>query len=367
MIEELSESGEYKVFALCANNNIDLIEAQARKFKPEYCVLYEESRARNLKVKLNDTGTKVLSGIDGINFIASHERAGYVINALMGQIGLTPTLNALRAGKTLGIANKETLVAAGEAVMRAARENNARIVPVDSEHCAILQCIQGERPHEIDKLILTASGGPFYRKSRADLERVTVAGALNHPTYPHMGKKITVDSATLMNKGLELIEAHWLFGVAPDNIDIVIHRESIVHSLVQFADKSVKAQLSLPDMKMCIRYALTYKNKREKCGAEELDLTRIKNLSFAKPDGETFILPEIARFAIKEGGTLPAVMNAANEAAVDLFLRGRITFLDIFSVVEKAVVQHTNTKNPSLDYIIKCIEETNNKIKRHFI
>lgn len=370
VIEAMAEmrgfDGDYKVFALCANNNIDLIEAQARKFKPEFCVLYEDKLARDLEVRLKDTGVRVLSGIDGINYIAAHERADYVLNALMGQIGLLPTLNALRAGKTLGIANKETLVAAGEIVMRAARENNAQIVPVDSEHCAILQCIQGENLSEVEKLRLTASGGPFYGKARQDLERVTVADALKHPTYPHMGRKITVDSATLMNKGLELIEAYWLFGTMPDNIEILIHRESIIHSFVQFTDKSVKAQLSLPDMRMCIRYALTY-NKREKCKAAELDLTQVKNLSFAKPDDETFIFPELARFAIKEGGTLPAVMNAANEAAVGLFLQEKIRFLDIFDLVEKAVGQHINKKNPSLEYILYCIEETNNGITRHFI
>jgi len=372
-INETEQTEEYKVFALCANNNIDLIEEQARRFAPRYCVLYEERPARDLAVRLSDTPVKVLSGIDGINFIASHDDADYIINALMGQIGLIPTLDALRCGKTVGLANKETLVAAGEIVMRTARENNAQIVPIDSEHCAILQCLQGERASDVEKLTLTATGGPFFGKSRADLENVTVSDALKHPTW-RMGKKITIDSATLMNKGLELIEAYWLFGIAPENIDnieIVIHRESIVHSLVQFTDKSVKAQLSLPDMRMCIRYALSYNNKgaggRMKCKADELDLTRIKTLSFAEPDYETFVLPQLARFAIKESGTLPARMNAANEIAVDLFLRESIRFLDIFDLVEKAVMRHKNIKNPTLGCIINCIEETNNEFKRHFI
>jgi 1-deoxy-D-xylulose-5-phosphate reductoisomerase len=315
---------------------------------------------------------KVLSGIDGINFIAAHENTNYVINALMGQIGLLPTLNALRAGKSVGLANKETLVAAGEIVMQAARENHARILPVDSEHCAVFQCIQGENLNEVEKIILTASGGPFYGKSREDLERVTVADALKHPTWS-MGKKITVDSATMMNKGLELIEACWLFAVAPENIEIIIHKESIIHSLVQFIDKSVKAQLSVPNMKMCIQYALTFsvsmhnKNKRSKCKAEELNLAQIGSLNFAEPDDKTFIFPELCRFAIKESGTLPAVMNAANEAAVDLFLKEKIKFTDIFNIVEQAVFQHGNTKNPGVNDILDCIEETNNKIKRHFI
>jgi len=368
VIQELQEFGDYKVFALCANNNIDLIENQARRFKPEFCVLYAENQARDLEIKLKDTSVKVLSGIDGINFIAAHERADYIINALMGQIGLLPMLNALRAGKNIGLANKETLVAAGDIVMRTARENNASILPIDSEHCAIWQCIQGENLNEVEKLILTASGGPFYGKSREDLKRVTVADALKHPTWS-MGKKISVDSATMMNKGLELIEARWLFNIAPDNINILIHRESIVHSLVQFIDKSVKAQMSLPNMKMCIQYAITFynKNKREKCKAEELDLLRVKNLSFAEPDDKTFIFPELARFAIKESGTLPAVMNAANEAAVDLFLREKIKFSDIFDLVEQAVNRHKNIKKPDIDDIINCSEETINRIKRHFI
>jgi len=366
VIQELG--GDYKVFALCANNNIDLIENQARKFRPEFCVLYAEEQARDLKTRLKDTSVKVLSGIDGINLIAAHERADYVINALMGQIGLTPTLNALRAGKNIGLANKETLVAAGEIVMQTARENNARILPIDSEHCAIWQCIQGENLSEVEKLILTASGGPFYGKSREDLKYVTVEDALKHPTWS-MGKKITVDSATMMNKGLELIEARWLFNITPDNIDIWIHRESIIHSLVQFIDKSVKAQLSLPNMKMCIQYAITHynKNKREISGAQELDLTQIKNLSFAKPDDKTFVFPELARFAIKESGTLPAVMNAANEAAVDLFLQEKISFLDIFDLVRQAVDRHKNIKKPDINDIINCAEETISEIKRHFI
>lgn len=353
---------------MCANNNVGLIEEQARKFKPEFCVIYGENQANDLKIRLKDTSVKVLSGIDGINLIASHDKTDYVINALMGQIGLIPTLNAIRAKKPIGLANKETLVAAGEIVMQTARENNVRILPIDSEHCAIFQCIQGENLNEVEKLILTASGGPFYGKSREDLERVTIQDALKHPTWS-MGKKITVDSATMMNKGLELIEACWLFNIAPENIDILIHRESIVHSLAQFIDKSVKAQLSLPNIKICIQYAITFynKNKREKSKAEELDLSKIKNLSFAEPDAQTFIFPELARFAVNEGGTLPAVLNAANEAAVALFLQQKIKFLDIFNLVEQAVLQHKNIKNPNIDDIIKCAEETNNRIKRHYI
>ena len=350
---------------MCANNNIDLLENQIRKFKPEFCVVYNENNADNLKIKLKDTKTKVLSGMDGINFISSHERTDYVINALMGEIGLEPTLTAIKSKKNIGLANKETLVAAGDIVMSEAKKYGVNILPIDSEHCAIFQCLRGEENNEIDKIILTASGGPFYGKNKNELKKVTVDDALNHPTWK-MGKKITVDSATMMNKGLELIEACHLFDVSsPDDIEIIIHRESIIHSLVQFKDKSVKAQMGLPDMKMCIQYALTCNNngKREKSMCKELDLTEIKNLSFAKPDNKTFIFPELARFAIKEGGTLPAVMNAANEIAVELFLKEKISFLRIFDLVQNAALKHKNIKNPDITDIIAASED----IKRHFI
>jgi len=320
-------------------------------------VVYDKERADDLKIKLRDTHIKVLNGMDGINFISSHEKTNYIINALMGQIGLEPTLTALKAKKIVGLANKESLVAAGGIVMQTAREFGS-IIPIDSEHCAIYQCLRGEKANKIDKIILTASGGPFYGKNTEDLKKVTVADALRHPTWK-MGKKITVDSATMMNKGLELIEACHLFHVPPGDIEIIIHRESIIHSFVQFKDKSVKAQMSLPDMKMCIQYALTCGNngKREKSLCKELDLTEIKNLSFQKPDNETFIFPELARYAIKESGTLPAVMNAANEVAVDLFLKEKISFLRIFDLVQNAVLKHKNIKNPGINDIIAAAEE----------
>jgi 1-deoxy-D-xylulose-5-phosphate reductoisomerase len=365
VISELcGNGGDYKVFALCANNNIDLLENQARKFKPDFCVLYDENKADDLKIKLKDTRTKVLSGMEGINFIASHQNADYIINALMGQIGLEPTLNAVKSKKNIGLANKETLVAAGEIVMAEAKANGVDIFPIDSEHCAIYQCLRGEENNKTDKLILTASGGPFYGKNKKELEKVTLADALRHPTWS-MGKKITVDSATMMNKSLELIEARHLFDITPDKIEIIIHRESIIHSFVQFEDKSVKAQLSLPDMKMCVQYAITCKNngRREKSSCKELDLTAIKNLSFMKPDNETFPFPELARFVIKQGGTLPAVMNAANEIAVGLFLKEKISFARIFEIVENAVRKHENIKNPRIRDITEAIAETEGIIK----
>jgi 1-deoxy-D-xylulose-5-phosphate reductoisomerase len=281
-----------------------------------------------------------------------------VINALMGQIGLEPTLTAIKAKKNIGLANKEPLVAAGEIVMAEAKKRGVNILPIDSEHNAIYQCLAGERKNEIDKLILTASGGPFYGKNKNQLKDVTPKEALRHPTWK-MKAKITVDSATMMNKGLELVEARHLFDVSPDDIEIWIHKESIIHSLVQFKDKSMKSQMGLPDIKMCIQYALTCGNggKRELGLCKELDLTKIKSLSFAKPDNDTFAFPELARHAIKKGGTLPAVMNAANEAAVDLFLKGKIGFLDIFDLVQKSVEKHKIIKNPDISEIMEAANE----------
>ena len=357
-------NGNYKIFALCANNNINLLENQVRKFTPKFCVVYEEKNANDLKIKIRDTNTKILTGMDGINFISSHDKTDYVLNALMGQIGLEPTLIAIKSKKNIGLANKETLVAAGDIVMAEAKKYGVNILPIDSEHCAIYQCLRGEENNKPEKLILTASGGPFYGKNKDELKNVTVKDALRHPTWK-MGKKITVDSATMMNKGLELIEARYLFNVAPDDIEIIIHRESIIHSLAQFKDKSIKAQMSLPDMKMCVQYALTCGNSgiREQSRCKELDLTEIKNLSFRKPDDETFIFPELARYTIKKGGTMPAVMNAANEIAVELFLKEKISFPDIFDLVQNEVRNHKNIKNPGVTDIIEAADE----IKRRFI
>ena len=355
--------GGYNVFALCANENTALLEAQIRKYRPEFCAVYDSGRAEGLKIKIRDTQTKVLSGMDGINFIASHDKTDCVVNSLMGQIGLEPTLAAIKAKKNIALANKEALVAAGDTVMREAKQNNVAVLPMDSEHCAIFQCLAGEQRNGIDKLILTASGGPFYGKTKEELKKVTLGDALCHPTWK-MGKKITVDSATMMNKGLELIEACHLFGVRPDDIEIIIHRESIIHSMVSFKDKSVKAQMSVPDMKLCVHYALTYLNggKREKSACEALDLTKIKTLHFDAPDNETFGFPELARHAIKEGGTLPAVLNAANEAAVGLFLAEKISFLDIFGLVENAVQTYKNIKDPTISDIIQESKEVSEKI-----
>ena len=364
VIEELCQNGgDFAVFALGAKNNIEVLEAQARKFGPEFCAVYEKEAATKLKARLADTGIKVLDGIEGLNFIASHPKPEYVVNALIGQVGLEPTLAAINVKKNIGLANKETLVVAGEIVMREAASCGAGIIPIDGEHCAIAQCLVGEDKGRIEKLILTASGGPFFKKTKAELKKVTLEEALRHPTWK-MGKKITVDCATLMNKGLEIIEACHLFSVSPDDIEIIIHRESVVHSLVQFIDKSQKAQLSVPDMKMCIQYALTCQNggKRERSACKALNLTELKSLSFESPDDETFIFPNLARFAMKEGGALPAAMNAANEAAVELFLKGKIGFADIFELVENTTLKFKNIKNPVLSDIIDTMNEVKNEV-----
>ena len=347
----------YKLFAMCGNSNTQLLEAQVRKYKPVYCVVYDEARANDFKIAVKDTTTKILCGIEGMKFISSHDDTNLVINSVIGQIGLEPTLAAIRAKKRVALANKETLVVGGEIVMREACENGVDILPIDSEHCAIRQCIKDEKHKNIERLILTASGGSLYGKSREELKAVTRDDALNHPTWK-MGEKITIDSATMMNKGLELIEAHHLFDIAPDKIDVVIHRQSIIHSLVEFIDKYVIAQLSLPDMRMCIQYAITGCERRETSeDIQRLDLIKAGNLTFQAPDNENFPLLELSRHVIKEGGTLPAAMNKANEIAVDLFLKGKLNFLGINDYVQEAVAKHKNIKNPAIDELILFMRE----------
>ena len=354
---DVIENLGYDLFALCANSNTELLEMQVRKYKPAYCALYDERKANDFKIAVKDTNTKVLGGIEGIKFISSHDEASLVINAVMGQIGLEPTLEAIKAKKRIALANKETLVAGGEIVMKEARANNIDILPIDSEHCAIRQCIKNEKPEKIEKITLTASGGAFYGKKRGELTNVTAQDALKHPTWK-MGEKITIDSATMMNKGLELIEAHHLFNIAPDKIDVVIHRQSIIHSLVEFIDKSSIAQLSVPDIRICIQYAITGFNRQESLAdIPRLDLIKAGSLTFQEPDNENFPLLELCRYVIKEGGTLPAAMNKANETAVDLFLKGKLSFLGINDYVQEAVAKHKNKKNPDIDDLLLFLHE----------
>lgn len=330
---------DFSVRALTSNSNIDLLENQIREFKPEIAAVCDEKAARELKIKVADTSTVVLSGQDGV-CEAANINVDKVLNSIVGIAGLKPTLAAIDAGNDIALANKETLVAGGELVKKKAAENNVSIYPVDSEHSAIFQSLQGSPGKKsVKRLILTASGGPFFGKTRDDLKDVTVEQALKHPNWS-MGAKITIDSATMMNKGLELIEAAWLFDMPADKIDILVHRQSIVHSMVEFVDNSVIAQLGVPDMRVPIQYALTYPDRYESPAAQ-LRLEDWKNLTFEEPDYNTFTCIGLCKQAITKGGNYPAAANAANEAANELFRQGKIGFLDIADMVSY-VLENTN-------------------------
>ncbi len=325
-----------KVSALTAATDVDTIEAQIREFKPELAVMYDENAAKDLRSRIADTATKVKSGMEGLMEAAVIENADTVLNSVVGMVGLKPTLAAINAGKNIALANKETLVTGGKLVMDAVAKNNVNMYPVDSEHSAIFQCLQGMNDkRELKKIILTASGGPFFGKTSEELRNVTVEQALNHPNWS-MGRKITIDSATMMNKGLEVIEAKWLFDVDVDNIEVVVHRESIIHSMVEFADNSVIAQLGAADMRIPIQYAITYPC-RLPSPVRELSLTDIGSLTFAKPDLDTFVCLSQCIRAIKQGELAPVAANGANEAAVELFLSRKIGFLQIGELVRGAV------------------------------
>ena len=324
------------ICALTAYSNIDILEQQVREFKPSLAVVFSQEKAEEFRTKIADTDTQVLCGMDGLVEASVISSADMVLNSLVGMVGLTPTLSALNAGKDVALANKETLVAGGSLVMDAVKKNNVNMYPVDSEHSAIFQCLQGMNDKkELKKLILTASGGPFFGKTKDDLRNVTVKEALNHPNWS-MGEKITIDSATMMNKGLEIIEASWLFDMPEDKIDVVVHRESIIHSMIQFVDNSVIAQLGLPDMRIPIQYAITYPNRFES-PVNELDLAEIASLSFSKPDYSTFKCLISCKEAIRMGGTAPAIANGANEVANKLFREGKIKFLEIGDLVSDAL------------------------------
>ncbi len=325
------------VAALTANRNTDLLEQQIREFHPAKAALLDETAAADLKIRIADTDTRVLSGISGVCECAADTEADTVCNAIVGIAGLVPTLDAIHADKKIALANKESLVAGGQLVMDAVQQRGVPLLPVDSEHSAIWQCLQAapKQGRALKKILLTASGGPFFGKTRAELEQVTVQQALQHPNWS-MGAKITIDSATLMNKGLEIIEACWLFDVPEDKIEVLVHRESILHSAIQFEDNAVIGQLGVPDMAIPIQYALTYP-ERLPSPAAELDLTELSTLHFAKPDMETFDCLAICREAIRRGGLYPAAANSANEQANSLFRAGRISFLEIGELVAEAM------------------------------
>lgn len=323
--------GGYAVTGIAAGKSVKRLEEQIRRFRPAYCAVADKNAAADLKVRVADTDTVILAGENAAEELASLTDADTVLNAVTGFAGLRPTVAAIRAGKDVALANKETMVAFGEQVTGLAAEKGVKILPVDSEHCAIIQCLRGNRKEDVRRLIITASGGPFYGKTKEELSRVTAENALAHPTWS-MGKRITIDSSTLMNKGFEVIEAVRLFGVSPDKIDVVIHRESIIHSMVEYNDSAVIAQMALPDMRLCVQYALTCPD-RLPGQLPPIDFTKLGSLTFAAPDGEAFPLLPLAFEAVREGGTVPAVMNAADEVAVSLFLAGKIGFLSIPELV----------------------------------
>ena len=332
---DVARERDFLVDFLCANRDAALIESYAREFKPKTVAMADPEAARDLKQRLADTSVKVLSGFEGIEEGILTSESEVAVNSILGEAGLMPTLTVINSGKRLALANKESLVIAGDIVMQAAKDKGAEIIPVDSEHSAIFQSLKSGKNEEIKRLILTASGGPFFGKTKEELKRVSLEETLAHPTWK-MGKKITVDSATLMNKGFEIIEAVHLFGVPADKVEVVVHRESILHSAVEYIDNSIIAEMSVPDMKMCVQYAVDYPD-RCPSSAKELDLFEVGALTFRRPDTDAFPFLDLARECITLGGAMPAVMNAADEVAVDAFLRGRIAFYDIFRVVTDTV------------------------------
>ncbi len=341
------------VSALTAFGNIKKLEEQVRKYKPLLAVVFDEEKAKEFKVNISDTDTKVLSGMDGLIAASQIKQAQLIVNSVVGMVGLQPTLAAAQAKKDIALANKETLVAGGALVTDAVKNNGVRLLPVDSEHSAIFQCIQGMPDKKIlKKLILTASGGPFFGKTVEDLKNVTVEQALNHPNWS-MGAKITIDSATMMNKGLEIIEARWLFDVPAKDIDVVVHRESIIHSMIEYNDNSVIAQLGLPDMRIPIQYAITYP-KRYESPVGELNLAQIGKLTFFEPDYNTFKCLRACKKAIDAGGVATAIANGANEVANMLFRDGKVSFLEIGDLVMGAVDNITNFEPKCVDDVLKA-------------
>ena len=342
-----------KINALAAHKNIDLLEKQAREFKPQIVSVTDRDSAKTLRIRLADTDIKVLEGEEGLKAVAEETDSDTVLTAVVGIAGLIPTISAINAGKNIALANKETLVCGGHIVTKLAKEKNVKLLPVDSEHSAIFQSLQGMKRHsEIQKIILTASGGPFFGKTKAELQNIAPKDALNHPNWD-MGAKITVDSSTLVNKGLEVIEAKWLFDVDIDDVEVYVHRQSVIHSMVEFCDNAVIAQLGAPDMRLPIQYAITYPY-REPMEGNKLDFTRYPELTFTKPDTETFFALELAYKAGRKGGTLPTVFNSADEAAVELFLKEKIGYLEITERIQNAMETVPCTDGLSLEDIFEA-------------
>lgn len=349
-------NGDLQILGISAGQNVKKLEEQVREFAPKLAAVWSEEAAKDLAVRVADTDTKVVSGMDGLLELASMEGTQMLVTAIVGMIGIRPTMEAIRAGKDIALANKETLVTAGHLIMPLAREHKVQILPVDSEHSAIFQALNGENKKEIKKLLITASGGPFRGRKKEELKSVTLEDTLKHPNWV-MGRKITVDSATLVNKGLEVMEARWLFGTELEQIQVVVQPQSVIHSMVEFKDGAVMAQLGTPDMRLPIQYALYYPERRYLDG-ERLDFAKLGSLTFEEPDMETFLGLPMALKASRTGGSMPTVFNAANEMAVAKFLRREIGFLDIYDVIGQSMARHETMKHPNLDEILAVEQET---------
>ena len=355
-LDVVRANDDLEIVGLSAGNNIDKLEEQIREFHPRLAAVWNEDAARDLAVRVQDLDVKIVSSMDGLLELARMEEADILVTAIVRMIGIRPTMEAIRAGKDIALANKETLVTAGYLIMPLARKMNVQILPVDSEHSAVFQAIHGEKKEQIHKLLITASGGPFRGRKTAELRKVTLEDTLKHPNWV-MGQKITVDSATLVNKGLEVMEARWLFDVDLDHIQVVVQPQSIIHSMVEFEDGAVIAQLGTPDMRLPIQYALCYPDRRYLAG-DRLDFRTLKQITFEEPDMETFQGLPMAIEAARKGGSMPTVFNAANELAVKKFLQRKIGFLDIYDIIGQSMERHTLVREPDLDQILEIEKET---------
>ena len=355
-LEVVRNNGDIGVTALAAGSNITVLEQQIREFHPALCCVWDEEKAKELRTKTADLDVKIVSGMDGLIEAATQEETELLVTAVVGMIGIRPTIAAMNAGKDIALANKETLVTAGHIIMPLAAEKQVRILPVDSEHSAIFQCLNGERENRIQRILLTASGGPFRGRTREEMKDIRVEDALKHPNWA-MGQKITIDSSTMVNKGLEVMEAKWLFGVTMDQVEVVVQPQSVIHSMVEFEDGAVMAQLGTPDMKLPIQYALYYPERRFLPG-KRLDFAALGGISFEAPDFENFTGLRLAYEAGRTGGSLPTVFNAANELAVRKFLERKIGYLTIADMIEGAMRNHKTIADPSVEQILETEQET---------
>ncbi len=364
-MEIVRQNPELEIIAISAGKNIDILESQMREFHPKFVAVWEERAAKELRIRTSDLNIPILSGMDGLIEIVTLEEVEVVVTAIVGMIGIRPTIAAIEHGKTIALANKETLVTAGHIIMPLAREKGVSIFPVDSEHSAIFQSMNGENKDRIHKLILTASGGPFRGKTLDELQSVQLEDALKHPNWS-MGQKITIDSATLVNKGLEVIEAKWLFDVTLDQIEVVVHPQSIIHSMVEYVDGGIMAELGMPDMKLPIQYALFYPD-RKPMACKYVNFFELGNITFEKPDLKTFRGLQLAYDASTIGGSMPTVYNAANEKAVSMFLKREISFLQITDMIESCMQQHTVVHNPKVEEIFEIEQGTYSQIKKMYL